>query len=255
MGGPDHHGRAVGEVGQQARGPLEHQLDLAVGVVEELPDLLASAGIERPGPGQVVDEEAIALVGGDAPGTGVGLGQKPVTFEGGHVRAHRGRGHAHTGRRPTTCWDPTGWAEPMYSVTTALRMAALRASSSLRGGALVWFGLSSVVGMGVTRWDKPAAAAAADVRRLARWHSTLVSADRLADCHSDGAAGVHHRPLLGGALVRPPGGDHAEATNIRWVMAGPRAMVVSPTTRVRVPSGALAWMRAVVPGVRPWSPR
>ena len=30
----------------------------------------------------------------------------------------------------TTCWDPTGWAEPMYSVTTALRMAALRASSS-----------------------------------------------------------------------------------------------------------------------------
>ena len=30
----------------------------------------------------------------------------------------------------TTCWDPTGWAEPMYSVTTALRMAALRLSSS-----------------------------------------------------------------------------------------------------------------------------
>ena len=28
----------------------------------------------------------------------------------------------------TTCWDPTGWADPMYSVTTALRMAALRGS-------------------------------------------------------------------------------------------------------------------------------
>src|SRR3974390_2559809 len=28
----------------------------------------------------------------------------------------------------TTCWEPTGWAEPMYSVTTALRMAALRPS-------------------------------------------------------------------------------------------------------------------------------
>ena len=52
----------------------------------------------------------------------------------------------------TTCWDPTGWAEPMYSVTTALRMAALRLSSS--GGPLLspvrsslW---SSVVGNGVT---------------------------------------------------------------------------------------------------------
>ncbi len=30
----------------------------------------------------------------------------------------------------TTCWEPTGCAEPMYSVTTAFKMAALRASSS-----------------------------------------------------------------------------------------------------------------------------
>jgi len=47
----------------------------------------------------------------------------------------------------TTCWEPTGCEEPMYSVTTAFRMAALRESSS----AAVWsdsFGrLSSVVAM------------------------------------------------------------------------------------------------------------
>ena len=35
----------------------------------------------------------------------------------------------------TTCWEPTGWAEPMYSVTTALRMAALRGFRARRSPA------------------------------------------------------------------------------------------------------------------------
>src|ERR1700676_34216 len=46
----------------------------------------------------------------------------------------------------TTCWEPTGWADAMYSVTTALRMAALRTSSDtivVVSSVL----LSSVVGM------------------------------------------------------------------------------------------------------------
>ena len=73
------------------------ELDLAVGVVEELADLLATDRIEGAGPGQVVDEEPVALVGGDPTGAGVGLGQKAVPLEGGHVRAHGGRGHAHAG--------------------------------------------------------------------------------------------------------------------------------------------------------------
>ena len=88
--GPHHHGRAVGQVGEQSRRPLEHQLDLAVGVVEELTDLEPAARIEGARPGEVVDEEPVALVGRDAPGTGVGLGQKTVPFEGGHVRPHGG---------------------------------------------------------------------------------------------------------------------------------------------------------------------
>ena len=50
----------------------------------------------------------------------------------------------------TTCWEPTGWAEPMYSLTTALRMAALRASRSPPAVGLSSVRLSSVVGMGVS---------------------------------------------------------------------------------------------------------
>ena len=97
VGGPDHHGGAVGQIGEQARGPLEHELDLPVGVVEELTNLVAPARIERARFGQMVDEEPVALVGGDAPGAGMGLGQKPVALQSGHVRTHRGRRHTHPG--------------------------------------------------------------------------------------------------------------------------------------------------------------
>jgi len=30
----------------------------------------------------------------------------------------------------TTCWDPTGWADPMYSVTTALRISTMTSSTN-----------------------------------------------------------------------------------------------------------------------------
>ena len=39
---------------------------------------------------QVVNEVAVALVGGHTPGRGVGLGQVALTLEGDHLRAHRG---------------------------------------------------------------------------------------------------------------------------------------------------------------------
>ncbi len=48
----------------------------------------------------------------------------------------------------TTCWDPTGWADPMYSVTTALRIAALRVSRSASPGGAVSALRSSTVGIG-----------------------------------------------------------------------------------------------------------
>ena len=54
-------------------------------------------GSSEPVTGQVVDEEPVALVGGDAPGAGVGLGQEAVPLEGGHVGPHGGRRHADPG--------------------------------------------------------------------------------------------------------------------------------------------------------------
>ena len=158
----------------------------------------------------------------------------------------------------TTCWDPTGWAEPMYSATTALRMAALRASSSpLSAVIFVCRLVSVVVGIGVTgAGTDPASATAAGVGTPWCWHSTLVSADPLRTGTTKAPGRLPHTGLSPiSADRRRQGRAHAEATNIRWVMAGPRAMVVSPTTRVKVPSGARAWMSAVVPGVSPWSPR
>ena len=89
--GAHHDGGVVGEVGQQAARAPEQVLDLAVDVGEELAHLLALCGPERPGRAQVVDEEPVALVGGDPAGAGVGLGQVAVALEGRHLAAHRGR--------------------------------------------------------------------------------------------------------------------------------------------------------------------
>lgn len=45
------------------------------------------------------------------------------------------------------CWDPTGWAEPMYSVTTVLRMADFLTSSAEGSAPAPSCRLSSVVCM------------------------------------------------------------------------------------------------------------
>ncbi len=129
--GPDHDGGVGGELGEQPGGPLEHVLHLAVDLVEEGAHLLVLGRPEDAGLGQVVDEEAVALVGRDPPGAGVRLDQVAVALEGHHLGAHGGRGDLHPGGIGHV-QEPTGWAVPMYSVTTASRMAALR---SLRARA------------------------------------------------------------------------------------------------------------------------
>ena len=96
--GTDHDGGVGGQLGEEARGALEHRLHLPVDLLEELRDLLALYGPQDAGPGQVVDEEAIALVGRDAAGAGVGLDEVPLALERHHFRAHRGGGHLHTRR-------------------------------------------------------------------------------------------------------------------------------------------------------------
>ncbi len=95
--GTDDHGGAVGQVGEEPGGLVEHLLDLAVGVVEELADLLSADRVERAGAAQVVDEEAVALVGRDAAGAGMGLDEEAFPLERGHVGADGGRRHAHSG--------------------------------------------------------------------------------------------------------------------------------------------------------------
>src|SRR5664280_1990410 len=69
----------------------------------------------------------------------------------------------------TTCWDPTGWADPMYSLTTALRIAALRASRSPAAGC----GWSLVGSSGGLRWGRTDGSGRS---RGSCWHSILVSA-------------------------------------------------------------------------------
>ncbi len=50
----------------------------------------------------------------------------------------------------TTCWDPTGCDDSMYSVTTALRTAALRESSSADVRGAPSGCLSSLVAMSLS---------------------------------------------------------------------------------------------------------
>ena len=150
----------------------------------------------------------------------------------------------------TTCWDPTGWAEPMYSATTALRMAALRASSSPAvGGVFASAGIggghrSQVWGSDPLRPDR------SESDTPLCWHSTLVSAE-------PSRTAIDRQQARFSRILPPAAASRGQAvaTNIRLVMAGPRAMLAPSTSRVSVPSGARAWIRAVVPGVSPWSPR
>ena len=76
-----------------------------MGLVEERPHLHGVVAPEAGRLAEVVDEEPVALLGGDPAGAGVRLAQVALLLEGGHVVAHGGRGHLHAGgphdvRRP-----------------------------------------------------------------------------------------------------------------------------------------------------------
>ena len=126
----DHDAGEVGEVRQQAAGLGQHLLELAVGPGEEVAHLLRPSGpAGGPGSAQVVDEEAVALLGGHPAGARVGLAQVALGLERRPSRCAR----SPTTRRRPGPWrrgpSPTGCAVSMYSSTTARRMAALRSSS------------------------------------------------------------------------------------------------------------------------------
>ena len=86
----DDDGGVVGEVGEQTAGVVQHLLDLTVRPGEELADLLELHRRQSARGRELVDEEAVALVGGDAPRAGVRLGEVALAFEQRHLVAHGG---------------------------------------------------------------------------------------------------------------------------------------------------------------------
>ena len=73
--GAEDDGGVVREPGEQVGGLVQHLLEATVGSLEEVADLTRRGGVDAPGRRQVVDEEPVALVGGDAPGRRVRLGR------------------------------------------------------------------------------------------------------------------------------------------------------------------------------------
>ena len=90
---PDHHGGVGGDPGQEEARLVKHVLQRVVGGSEELGHRLSGAGLELLLAGEVVDEVPVALVGGDPPGRGVGMGDVPLPLEDGHLVADGGAGH------------------------------------------------------------------------------------------------------------------------------------------------------------------
>ncbi|MEZ5218030.1 MAG: hypothetical protein R2715_15920 [Ilumatobacteraceae bacterium] len=101
-----------------------------MGALEELTDLGAMGPVERTRRRQVVDEEAIALVGRDPPGRGVRLAEVALLLSSTAISL---RTVAEDTRTPggSAMWvEPTGCAVSMYSWTTARRIAVFRSSST-----------------------------------------------------------------------------------------------------------------------------
>ena len=98
VAGPTTTPGVGGEVAEQPGRVLQHLLELAVGLLEERAHLHGVLPAEAGRLPEVVDEEAVALLGGDPAGAGVGLAEVALLLEGGHVVAHRGRRHRHRGR-------------------------------------------------------------------------------------------------------------------------------------------------------------
>ena len=87
--------RVLRQFGQQAGRVVQHLLDLAMGPGEELLHPLA-LGAGQLG-GEVVDEEAVALVGRHPAGAGVGVVEVPLALQQGEVVADRRSRHQQAG--------------------------------------------------------------------------------------------------------------------------------------------------------------
>ncbi len=82
-------GDLPGELREQPHRAADHVVEVH-GAVEEVLDGPALGRRQRLDPRQLVDEEPVALVGGDPAGAGVGLGDVALLLQHGHVVAHGG---------------------------------------------------------------------------------------------------------------------------------------------------------------------
>ena len=121
-------GHLARELGEQPHAALEHVVEVDR-ALEELGDRPALGPRERLDLVQPVDEEPVALVGGDAPGAGVGLGDVALLLERRHVVAHRRARDTRgcDGRRGPS--SPTGSLVATKSATIARRTATRRSSA------------------------------------------------------------------------------------------------------------------------------
>ena len=97
--------RVAREPRKEAARVVQHLLELAMGPGKELAHLLSLGGGQGARPGELIDEEAVALVGGDPTGARVRLGEIAVALEGGHLVTERRRRDTQVGgagdvRRP-----------------------------------------------------------------------------------------------------------------------------------------------------------
>ena len=85
-------GDLAGELGEQPDAAAQHVVEVDRAVEEGLHGAPLGRG-QRLDLREPVDEGAVALVGGDAAGAGVRLGDEPLVLQHGHVVADRGTGH------------------------------------------------------------------------------------------------------------------------------------------------------------------
>ena len=93
--GTDDYGGVLRDLGEQVGGLVQQLFEATVSGVEESADPLRRGRIEPARGGDVVDEEPVALVGRDAAGGRVRLGEIALLLEDRHLVAHGRRTDPH----------------------------------------------------------------------------------------------------------------------------------------------------------------
>ena len=123
-----HDGDLPGQLGEQPHRAVHHVVEVDRADQEPL-DRPALGRGERLDPGEPVDEQPVALVGGHPAGAGVRLADVALLLQHGHVVADRGRARRRAGAaRPGPCCRPApGWRRSPRRSRAARRACGRRA--------------------------------------------------------------------------------------------------------------------------------